>query len=172
KGLKNWMLVSNWLSAIGVDPAVVEVAIRSTISKVEDSDVGMVKCGWIMRASAKNFLASLVNPDNGTKVFPSIDTSETLMGYPIKTTSQIPVNLGVGGDETEVYFGDFDEVFIGDAYVLTLASSTEAAYVDAGGTLRSAFQDDLTLMRAISEHDLAPRHDEALAGISGAGWTL
>ena len=171
-GIKNWILPANWQTAVAIAPAVVEIAIRGLVSKVEDSDVGMIKPGWIMRASAKNFLASLREPNSGAKLFPSIESKGELMGYPIKTTSQIPVNLGIGANETEIYFGDFDEVFIGDAMVLTFATSTEATFIDAGGTTRSAFQDDLTLMRAISEHDLAPRHDEALAGLTGAGWTL
>jgi HK97 family phage major capsid protein len=132
----------------------------------------MISPGWVMRAATKNFLASLRNPDTGFLMFPSIDQNGMLMGYAIKTTSQIPSNLGVGGDETEVYFADFNEVMIGDAMSITIATSTEAAYVNQNGDTVSAFQRDQTLMRAISEHDLAPRHVAALAGLNGAGWTL
>jgi hypothetical protein len=53
-----------------------------------------------------------------------------------------------------------------------LATSSEAAYVDVNGNMVSAFQNDLTLLRAIEEHDFAPRHDEAIGVISGAGWSL
>ena len=49
--------------------------------------------------------------------------------------------------------------------------SSEAAYVDAGVTY-SAFQRDLTLMRAISEHDFAPKHDVAIAGCNGISWFI
>lgn len=172
-GLKNWMLAANWQAGVGNTAAVVEAALRGTVSKVEDADVGMIRCGWIMRASAKNFLASLREPVGGAYLFPALrGNNPELLGYPVRVTSQIPDNLGAGGNETEVYFADFDEVMIGDAMDVTFATSTEAAYVDAGGTTRSAFQDDLTLMRAISEHDLAPRHDAALAGLTGANWTL
>lgn len=172
KGLRQWALADHWQAAVaGNDPAVVEAAIRRIKSKVEDANVAMAAPGWIMRASAKNFLASLRWP-NGFKVFPSIDDSGTLHGYPIRTTSQIPDNLGVGGDETEIYFADFAEIMIGDAMQISFGSSTEAAFVNQAGDTVSAFQNDLTLMRAIAEHDMAPMHDEAIAGLNGVGWSL
>ncbi len=172
KGLRQWALADHWQAAVaGNDPAVVEAAIRRIKSKVEDANVAMAAPGWIMRASAKNFLASLRWP-NGFKVFPSIDDSGTLHGYPIRTTSQIPDNLGAGGDETEIYFADFAEIMIGDAMQISFGSSTEAAFVNQAGDTVSAFQNDLTLMRAIAEHDMAPMHDEAIAGLNGVGWSL
>lgn len=172
KGLRHWALSGHWQNAVaGTDPKVVEQAIRRIKSKVEDANVAMISPGWIMRASAKNFLGSL-RWDNGFKVFPSIDDSNTLHGYPIQVTSQIPDNLGAGGNETEIYFADFAEIMIGDALAITFGSSSEASYVNQSGTTISAFQNDLTLMRAIAEHDMAPAHDEAIAGLNGVGWTL
>ena len=172
KGLRNWALAANWQAAVAASAAVAEAAIRKCVSVVEDADVGLVKPGWIMRASAKNWLASLRDSSSGAYIFPSIESSGTLKGAPIFTTSQIPDNLGVGGDETEIYFADFDEIMIGDSQVITVASSTEASFVDVGGNTISAFQNDLTLMRAIAEHDLAPAHDVAISGINGVGWSL
>ena len=50
-------------------------------------------------------------------------------------------------------------------------SEDEVANV-TGGTTYSAFQNDKTLMRAVSEHDIAPRHDEAISVINGVAWSL
>ncbi|MBL3611158.1 phage major capsid protein [Rhodovulum sulfidophilum] len=171
KGLRNWALADNWREGIAGTAAAAEAAVRWAVSTVEDANVGMVHPGWIMRASAKNWLASL-RDDRGNPVFPSIDASGTLKGYPIRTTSQVPDNLGAEGDGTEITFADFDEVVIGDAMQIAIAASTEAAFVDANGETISAFQRDLTLMRAVSEHDLAPSHDEAIAGFTATGWSL
>ncbi|TDX20847.1 phage major capsid protein [Rhodovulum visakhapatnamense] len=171
KGLRSWALAANWRDGIAGTAAAAEAAVRWAVSTVEDANVGMVRPGWIMRASAKNWLASL-RDDRGTPVFPSIEASGTLKGYPIRTTSQVPDNLGAGGDGTEITFADFDEVVIGDAMQIAIAASTEAAFVDANGETISAFQRDLTLMRAVSEHDLAPSHDEAIAGFTATGWSL
>ncbi len=172
KGLKNWILSGNWQNAVEKVPLVVDAAIRAMVSRVEDTDVLMIKCGWIMRAATKNFLASLKDPNGNGKLFPSIEQNGTLLGYPIKTTSQLPSNLGVDGDEVEVFFGDFNELFIGDAMSIEFATSSEATYVDALGNVHSAFQEDKTLFRAISEHDIALMQDPAFQALTGKGWML
>ncbi|QJC85833.1 phage major capsid protein [Cereibacter sphaeroides] len=90
KGLRHWMLPANWSAApVAATPAAAEAAIRRTVSLVEDADVGMVSPGWIMRASTKNWLASLKDA-NGNPLFPSIGASAQLMGFPIRTSSQRP----------------------------------------------------------------------------------
>ncbi|WP_435988540.1 phage major capsid protein [Sulfitobacter sp. SH24] len=172
KGLGGWVLAGHTQTAVANTAALVEAALRRMVSKVQDANVGMIKPGWIMRASTRNFLASLREPNHGSYLFPSIDQNNTLLGYPIQTTSQLPNNLGVGTDETEVFFADFNDCMVGDSMKLMMASSTEAAYVDTSGDTVSAFQTDMTLMRAIEEHDFAPRHDEAIAKLTGKGWSL
>lgn len=170
KGIRNWAPVGNWsASGVAATVAAAEAAINSMVNKVEDSDVPMIAPCFIMRASAKNFLAGLRTAD-GQKMYPSIEAAMQLKGFPIFTTSQVPNNLGAGTNETEIYFVDMSEMMIGDALTLQLAVSTEAAWVDSG-TTHSAFQKDVTLFRAISEHDFAPAHDAAIAGCNGIAWT-
>ncbi|QDL91504.1 phage major capsid protein [Paroceanicella profunda] len=171
-GLRNWALAANWAVEALKTPEAVEARIRRTVNLVEDADVALARGTWAMRASTKNFLASLRHPASGALVFPGIEQSGTLMGYPILTSSQIPDNLGAGGDETEITFFDAAEIMIGDSMALSIALSSEASYVDTSGDTISAFQRDLTLVRAIREHDLAPMHDQALAGFNGTGWSL
>ncbi|NRB17719.1 MAG: phage major capsid protein [Rhodobacteraceae bacterium] len=89
----------------------------------------------------------------------------------METTSQVPNNLGTGND-TEITFADFSEIMIGDDQDIRIASSSEASFVDTNGDTVSAFQRDLTLMRAVSRHDLAPAHDEAISVITGTSWGL
>lgn len=170
KGLRNWCLPANVRLAVANTPAVVEANLRWMVSVVEDANVAMQQPGWIMRGATKHFLASLRDP-SGAKMYPSIEASNTLHGYPIETTSQVPNNLGTGND-TEITFADFAEIMIGDDQEIRVASSTEASFVDTGGNTISAFQRDLTLMRAVSRHDLAPAHDEAISVLTGTGWGL
>ena len=170
KGTRYWIPPANWGAAVAASEVAAEAAIRRCVARVEDANVSMTSPGWIMRASAKAFLASL-RTQYGTLLFPTIDANGTLMGFPIRTTSQIPDNLGTGGNETEVYFGDWASAMIGDAASLSIGISTEAAYYD-GTQMVSAFQNDMTLIRAISEHDFAPEHDVAFAGFNAAGWSL
>ncbi|MFG6586061.1 phage major capsid protein [Sulfitobacter sp. MOLA879] len=171
-GLKGWVLPGQTQSTVANTAAAVEAALRKMVSDVQDANVGMIAPGWIMRASTRNFLASLRDANSGAPLFPSIDQNNMLLGYPIQTTSQLPNNLGVGSDETEVFFADFNDCMVGDSMQLVISSSTEAAYVDTGGNTVSAYQNDLTLMRAIEEHDFAPRHDEAISMLTGKAWSL
>jgi HK97 family phage major capsid protein len=171
KGLRNWCLAGHLKTGLANTVAVVEANLRWMVSVVEDSDVPMLMPGWIMRGATKHFLASLKDPASGAKIYPSIDASNTLHGFPIETTSQVPNNLG-GGTDTEIIFADFSQIMIGDAQEIRVATSTEATYVDTGGNTVSAFQRDQTLMRAISRHDLAPEHDQAISVLTGTGWGL
>jgi len=170
RGLRHWCLAPNWLTEASQASAAVEALLNRIVNRVEDADVPMLKPGWAMRASTKNFLAGLRDP-NGYPLYPSIEKDGTVKGYKIRTSSQIPNNLGAGQD-TEITFADFSEIMIGDSLSLTIATSDQASFVDQAGNTISAFQRNLTLMRAISEHDLAPMHDEAISGATVTGWSL
>lgn len=171
KGIVSWCLAGNVQSAVANNVAAIEPAIARAIDRVETSNVGMTNCGWIMRPDVKNYLANRRDANNWP-LYPSIEASETLKGYPIYTTTQLPNNLGAGTDESEIIFTDFSQMMIGDSMTLSLAVSAEASYVDGGGATISAFQRDLTLMRAVAEHDFAPAQDVAIAVIRAKAWIL
>ncbi len=171
-GIRSQLLPANWAgAAVAATAAAAETALRSAVNRVESANIMMINCGWMMTTGAKNFIASLRDA-NGNYVFPTMQSATPeLMGYPVYTTSQIPNNLGAGTNETEVYFGSFDYALIGDSMQMSLAVSSEAAYV-TGGVTHSAFQRDLTLFRAISEHDFALTQSVAFAGFNGINWNI
>lgn len=170
-GVVGWALPGSIKTEADKTAAAVDAQLRTAIAGVADATISLMGGGWVMRESTKHFLASLRTPGGEGLLYPTIETSNTLLGYRIETTSQVPNNLGVGGDESEIIFAAWPQVMIGDAMTLTIATSTEASYVD-GATTRHAFQQDETLIRAISEHDLAPRHDAAIRVIRGKGWSI
>ena len=92
-----------------------------------------------------------------------------LRGYPVKKTTQIPVNLGGGSDESEIYFADFADVVVGEVPGLILGVSTEASYTSGSSTV-SAFQNDQTLILAIERHDMNLRHLESVGVMTGVTW--
>ena len=92
-----------------------------------------------------------------------------LRGYKVGCTTQIPWTLGGSSDESEIYFADFDEFVLAEGQSIRLEASSEAAY-DDGGTVKAAFSLDQTVVRAIAEHDFAPRHDEAVAVLTAVDW--
>ncbi|MGO1305734.1 MAG: phage major capsid protein [Sphingomonas parapaucimobilis] len=135
--------------------------------KVITANIPMSKCGYIMSPTTLTFLESL-RDGNGNKAFPEV--AEGRLGiYPIGVTTSVPDNLGAGGDESEIYFGDYEQFLIGDTYQVTLAASSEAAY-DDNGTIRSAFSNDETVIRLIQEHDTQLRYDAAFAVLTAVKW--
>lgn len=135
--------------------------------KVINANIPMSKCGYIMSPTTQTFLESL-RDGNGNKAFPEV--AEGRLGiYPIGVTTSVPDNLGAGGDESEIYFGDYEQFLIGDTYQVTLAASSEAAY-DDNGTIRSAFSNDETVIRLIEEHDTQLRYDTAFAVLTAVKW--
>lgn len=92
-----------------------------------------------------------------------------LLGYPLRVSAQIPVNLTVGTstDTSEVYFADWDDAVIGQNMELAVDVSGEASFSDGGTNNVSAFANDLTLVRAIERHDFGLRHAAAFAVMLG-----
>ncbi|WP_294292689.1 phage major capsid protein [uncultured Sphingomonas sp.] len=135
--------------------------------KVVNANVPLSKCAYVMSPTVHSFLEN-IRDGNGNKAFPEV--AEGKFGiYPIYVTTSVPDNLGAGSNESEVYFGDFEQFLIGDTYRVTLAASDSAAY-DDNGTIRSAFSNDETVIRLIQEHDTDLRHDEAFAVLTAVTW--
>lgn len=149
--------------------AQVDSYLDGAILKLRLADVPMRNCGWIMSPSVFTYLAGL-RDGNGNKAYPEMENG-MLKTYKIKFTNQVPENLGVGGDESEISFVDFSQVIIGETYSVNIAVSTEASYMD-GGQLVSAFSRDQTLMRIITEHDMLLRHPQAASIITGVKWGI
>jgi HK97 family phage major capsid protein len=168
-GLRNLILAGNVLT-MTANPTLVTVTsdLGRLRLRVINANVPMAKCGWIMSPRSKMFLENL-RDGNGNIAFPTV-AQGSLYGYPIGVTTSVPDNLGAGTNESEIYFGDFEQFLIGDTYQVTLAASTEAAY-DDNGTIRSAFSNDETVIRLIEEHDTQLRYDVAFAVLTGVTWT-
>lgn len=168
KGLRSLIAAGNVLVAQGNANLVTVTSDLARLRlKVINANIPMSKCGYIMSPTTLTFLESL-RDGNGNKAFPEI--AEGRLGiYPIGVTTSVPDNLGAGGDESEIYFGDYEQFLIGDTYQVTLAASSEAAY-DDNGTIRSAFSNDETVIRLIQEHDTQLRYDAAFAVLTAVKW--
>jgi HK97 family phage major capsid protein len=132
-----------------------------------NNDVTMIRPGWLMAPRVAMWLRNL-RDGNGNIAFPEMSQG-LLRGKPFAETTQIPINLG-GGTESEIYLADFAHVVVGEHMGIEIAMSTEAAYADAGGTVRAAFSRDETVMRAIAQHDIGLRHLPAVAILTGVTW--
>lgn len=170
KGLLFWAIAGNKFDASdGSTLQLIETDLSKLVLLLENANANMTSPGWIMSPRVYRFLESLRNA-NGSKVYPTLEGQQpTLKGYPVATTTQVPSNLGTGANESEVYFADFGDCFIGEDTGLLIDYSKEASYSDGTNTI-SAFQRDQTLVRVIAKHDFGPRHVESIAVMQKVKW--
>lgn len=169
KGLRYWAQAANITASNGTSATNIENDFKDLINDLEGNDVRMLRPVWFMAPRSKNHLVNLRDA-NGNLIYPEIrTTTPTLYGWPVFTTTNIPTNLGGGGNETEVYLVDMMDAIIAEATGLEIAVDSSASYVESG-SLKSAFSRDETLIRAITRHDFAVRHAESVAVKNTLTW--
>jgi HK97 family phage major capsid protein len=168
KGFRNLAASANVLNMTGsVSATTVQTDISRMITAIYGQNVSPIRPTWFMPLRVREYLANL--KDNGQKVYPSIEESNTLKGHPIKVSNQIPTTLGSGTNEAEVYLVDMGYTLIGDTYEFTLDTLDGATYYDGSGTVYAAQQDE-SIVRLIGEHDIGMQYDEAIAVLTGVTW--
>jgi HK97 family phage major capsid protein len=133
-----------------------------------NQNIAMTRPGWIMAPRTMMYLMNL-RDGNGNFAFPEVQNGQ-LRGKPYRVTTQVPINLGGGTNESEIYLADFANVVVGEQQGIELAISTEAAYRDAGNNMQASFSRDETVVRAIALHDLGLRHLPTVAILTGVTW--
>ena len=133
-----------------------------------NNNVVVTGAHWIMSPRTAMYLTNL-RDGNGNKVYPEMANGQLRM-KPVHVTTEIPDNLGSGGDESEIMLAHPGHVMVGEHMGIQLAMSTEAAYKDANGQMQAAFSRDETLMRMIMQHDIGLRHLPAVAILTGVTW--
>lgn len=169
RGLRYQALAGSINAAnVTVNLANVTTDLGKCVLELANADVAMFRNGWIFAPRTWNYLMT-VRDGNGNFAFRAELEQGRLWGWPFKMTTQIPINLGGGTDESEIYLADFSEVMVGETEQLMIDTSTEAAYHD-GSAVQAAFSLDQTVIRAIVEHDLGMRQDPAVSILTEVKW--
>ncbi len=169
KGMRYWAPTSNVLTATS-SPTLDQVTgdIGLLILALENANVGMTAPFWVMAPRTKQALMTMRLP-NGPYAFRDEMLTGKLWGYPFESTTHVSTTLG-SGNKSELYLADGDELTIGQGPQLQVAMSEEGVIVDDAGNVISAFQQNMTFMRVISEIDFVARHAEAIAVLTGVPW--
>lgn len=169
KGLRFWAPSFNVFPAPAeITLQSVELALSALILRLENANSNMTAPGFVMAPRTKRWLSAL-RDGNGNKAYPELDQN-MLKGFPVGSTTQVPINLGTDGDASEIHFADFADCFIGEDDAMVIDFSKEATYKDSSGNVISAFQRDQTLVRVIAKHDFGPRHIESVAVMTEVKW--
>lgn len=150
------------LQKVTNDLSRLELAMRK-------AKVNPVGAAWVMAPRTETYLMNLRNA-NGILAFPEMENG-MLRRKKYHVTTAIPDNLGGGGNESEIYLVQPNQLFFGEHMGLEIAISNEAAYKDTTGTMQSAYSRDETLMRVIMMHDIGMRHLQALSILTGVTWS-
>lgn len=162
RGIRYRMAAANVLTTSGATVANMVTDLYAALGAVEDSDVPMVGCGWIMVPRTRRALMQA--RESGLYLFKEEMERGQLLGHPVATTTAIPKNLG-GGTETEIYFGCFQQLLIGDGLTAEIKAVDGAAY-EEGGVAKSGLSRDQTVIRLVAEHDCALRYDQAFSVVT------
>ena len=147
----------------------VDAELRRMLLLVYASNIPVERLTWQMAPRTHLYLESLRNSD-GSKSFPEMSLQNPrLKGFPVLVSTQIPINLGSGTDESEITLTDFAHVLFGDTQEMTLDVSREATY-DVSGTLHSAFSKNQTVIRLVGSHDVDVRYDAAVTTLTAVKW--
>ena len=150
------------------DLATIDAYLDVLILGLMNSDSNMTSPGWGMSPRSFMKLQGL-RDGNGNMVYPEM-AQGMLKGYPVRHTNNIPVNLGAGSNETEIYFADFADVVIGETGEMSIDFSREATYNDSNGTLVSAYSRNQSILRVVTGNDIGFRHLEGLQLGTGITW--
>lgn len=171
KGLRFQVPSANVIASAGTNTLVdIESELGQAELALRNKDIRFIRPGWLIGPRTERRLKTIRTGVNENYAFRDEMNGGRLNGFPYKVTTQIPEDLGGGGNEAEVYFVDFSEVVVGEAVDLIVEASSVAAY-ESGATVRSAFSRDQTVIKTQMQHDLGMRHDFAIAVITGVKWT-
>ena len=153
--------------------ATVASELGGAVNRLDTANVPDSKRVWFMHPRSWNYLNNVQN-SLGVYVYRDELSKGTLLGYPWKKSTQIPVAIfdttSTNLDCSYVLLTEMDEAMVLDSMQLELAVSREGTYIDGGGNTVSAFQVDQTLIRAIAEHDFQMRHSASVAVIQFVRW--
>lgn len=171
RGLRYQAAAANVLDCAGtVSLANTVIDLGRIMQKLMENNIPMTRCGWIFAPRTWRYLTTIQNT-NGAYVFKDEMQAGRLWGYPFAVNTGIPINLTDAGGTTatELYFADFADVIIGESMSMSVDASSDAAYYD-GANVQAAFSLDQTVVRAITEHDLAVRRAESLVVMLKIAW--
>lgn len=147
-----------------------DIAKAIRLVKKAKKGVGIQNGVWITNPTVENYLGFLRNATTGVYSFPTVQ-SGSLFGYPILTTTALVDNAGSGNNESKIYFVDAADCVIGAVKGVTIESTSEGSF-QVGGSLVSAFANDLVAMKITMMTDFGMRYDVSASVIEAAKWTF
>jgi len=170
KGIRNWVPAAHAFDANAtINLANVTSDLAAQMLLLREAHIKMLRPAWIIAPRTEFFLLQ-IRDGNGNFAYRDEMLRGTIWGIPYGSTTEIPVNLGGGSDESEIMLCDFADILLGESNTLEVMASDVAAYYD-GSAVQAAFSLDQTVIRLIAHHDIGVRHEESLSVMTAVKWT-
>jgi HK97 family phage major capsid protein len=162
KGAYNWIPAAGKANSQGTTLANIRTDIRTAKTRLSTANAPNVKRAWFMNARPAEYMGWELVDGNGNLAFPQMqqDNGATLGGATVYRDNNISLLLGSGA-QTEIYYLEMSECFIGDSMDLEIEIIENMVYETSAGTLRSGVTRDESGIRLIRKTDFGMRHTES-----------
>lgn len=153
-----------------VDAVVADLSKAMTL--LLNADVPMRDPVWLMAPRTRTFLQTLTGANDQFLFRDELSDRSgggRLFGWPVFSSTHIPVDLGAGNDESRIYFIDIQELMIGDVAGLVIDRSGDAT-LNIDGVDVSLFQTNRAAFRVLRWVDSALRHSVSASVIEAVKW--
>lgn len=162
KGAYNWIPAAGKTNSAGTTLANVRTDIRTAKNRLSGQNAPNVNRAWFMNSRSAEYMGWELVDGNGNYIFPQLQQEQgaNLGGAPVYRNNNISILLGTGA-QTEIYYLEMSECFIGDSMELEIEIIENMVYETAAGTLRSGVTRDESGIRLIRKTDFGMRHVES-----------
>ncbi len=159
KGIYYWVLAAQRSNSVGTTLANVRTDIRTMKNGLGNANVPEVKRAFFAHSRTKNYMGWDLVDGNGNFAFPQLQGGDgvAVAGATFWQDNNISIALG-GATNSEIYYAEMSECFIGDSGDLEIELFANATYVDSGGNVRSGVSRDESVIRLIRKADFGMRH--------------
>lgn len=165
KGMRYIANAAHVVAAVNsTTPSVAQVKadLSKPVLALKTARIPMRNPAWFISPRTEEYLMSLVD-GNGNPVYEKEMTEKgTIRRIPYFYSTQIPENLGVGGNESEITLADMSEIFIGEEGRIEARVDKDVTYYDEDGNLVSAYALGETVVQVCQFHDFGARYDKAI----------
>lgn len=171
KGIYYWVGDPGRDNSAGSTLANSRTNIRTAKNRLGTNNVPNDRRAWFMNSRAIEFMAWDLVDANSNRAYPQLENGDgsKLAGGTVFEDNNISIVLG-GGTDTEIYYAEMSECFIGDSGELELELFLNATYEVTSGSLRSGISRNESVVRLIRKTDFALRHVESAHVLEACGY--
>lgn len=129
------------------------------VTPLKKANIPMTRLGWAFNPDVYTILYN-EQFTNGNYKYRDELKQGRFHGYPYVETNQIVTGTDTNG-KVDIFFGDFDQFFVGEQLALEVKTSEDATYLDENGNSQSAFDNDETVVKGMMIHDFGVAYGKA-----------